>query len=268
MSHFLVGVILPKNTINIKGAVETLLAPFDENIEVDAYDEECYCVGLKATTEAREAANAAVGTIDTFRENFHKMLKEEREAEEIRKALNGKTKVADARKLDTDDVDDDVDNVDARWQEFIKPWATACDKALTEHPLKDKANPDCSECKGTGTHPTTYNSESKWDWYSLGGRWDGAIQGEERPSKDGGFNFGDEHHHIEHNITKASDLIERPSDYPFALVLPDGTWVERGKMGWWGMVKDEQKKSTWREQIKTILTKYADCLVVGVDCHI
>jgi len=34
------------------------------------------------------------------------------------------------------------------------------------------------------------------------------------------------------------------------------------------MVKDEQKKSTWQEQIKTILTKYADCLVVGVDCHI
>ena len=230
MSHFLVGVVLPKNTTNIEKTVETLLAPFNENTKVDEYDTDCYCKGLKAEKEARDSANAEAGTMDTFRERFHAMLKDEREAAEINAKLNAKTKVADARKLDTDD--DDVDNVDARWQEFIKPWTMAYEKALAVHPLKDKADPDCDECDGTGTRETQYNPDSKWDWYSIGGRWDGAIQGEERPSKDGGFNFGDEHHHIEHNITKASDLIERPSDYPFALVLPDGTWVERGKMGW------------------------------------
>ncbi len=55
---------------------------------------------------------------------------------------------------------------------------------------------------------------------------------------------------------------------PFAIVTPEGEWLEKGKMGWWACVSDEKDKSVWEEQVKTVLEKYKKYTAVLVDCHI
>lgn len=117
-------------------------------------------------------------------------------------------------------------------------------------------------------HWSTYNPNSKWDWYSIGGRWDGRIQGHPAESMDGGFNFGENHHRLEHNIAKLSDIINDDERRPFAFVTPVGNWVERGTMGWWGIVTDEAQPEDWEKQVKAITDAYGHCKVVGLDCHI
>lgn len=117
---------------------------------------------------------------------------------------------------------------------------------------------------------STYNPKSKWDWYSIGGRWDGCIQGEERPSTDDGFNFGDEHHQLTYNSCKVSDYLQRceedPSELPYSIVTPDGVWHEKGKMGWWGISTDE--KDDWKGIALNLLETHKNLHVIGVDCHI
>jgi hypothetical protein len=47
----------------------------------------------------------------------------------------------------------------------------------------------------------------------------------------------------------------------------DGEWIERAKMGWWGMTTDE--KDNWDETFHDILSKLPeDSEVTLVDFHI
>jgi|MudIll2142460700_1097286.scaffolds.fasta_scaffold49250_4 hypothetical protein len=192
MSHFLLVVIVPDKTVDIEGEVERLLAPYDENIVVDEYDEPCYCRKFKM-------------------QDGKMVLRMSDEVEEV--------------------------------------------------------NPDCEECHGTGTRKTTYNPKSKWDWYRIGGRWDGEMTGKEAESEDGGFNFGDNHELLSNNVAKTSDAIIKKV-IPFAIVTPEGEWIQRGKMGWWGMARDEKEIDEWVSQVVGIYRKYQDHIAVGVDCHI
>jgi hypothetical protein len=97
---------------------------------------------------------------------------------------------------------------------------------------------------------TTYNPRSKLDWYEIGGRWDGA--------------YG------EGNFIKLQDLPD--IEPPFALVLPDGSWHERGRMGWWAMVDNEKPRDEWGREFQQHLAPYRDtrqgAIGVLVDCHI
>jgi hypothetical protein len=89
----------------------------------------------------------------------------------------------------------------------------------------------------------TYNPKSKWDYYSVGGRYDGSIPG---------------------NVCPVRDL---PEDVTcFAIVTPDGEWHERGKLGWFGMVSD--KSDTWEHDMLMLLGRHTDCIAIGVDIHI
>jgi hypothetical protein len=97
---------------------------------------------------------------------------------------------------------------------------------------------------------TTYNPLSKWDWYQIGGRWDGEM--------------GDG------NIVRVSDLPANTS--AFALVLPDGSWHESGHMGWWAIVTDEKPQDEWRREFLELIAPYQNpqqgALAVLVDAHI
>lgn len=246
MSHFFVGVIVPPDTQDIEDEVEQLMEPYSENREVEPYERPCYCVGSLAKKEAREQAEQEVGSIEKFRATF----------------LGGN---------------------DQAWRLHIKPYLDVENRALVAHPLKDKPDSGCEDCDGTGINKVTYNPDSKWDWYVIGGRWDGEIQGKPRDDGQGGFNFGDEHHQPQHNVTRVADLIKAKSipdavikeltrgDDTFSchsLVTPDGEWHEKGEMGWLGVSVDNKDRDTWLDEIQKILKEYADCLIVGVDCHI
>jgi hypothetical protein len=51
-------------------------------------------------------------------------------------------------------------------------------------------------------------------------------------------------------------------------VLNDGQWVERGEMGWWGIVSNEGDKTAWDRDFNTMLDALPDdTLITIVDCH-
>ena len=128
----------------------------------------------------------------------------------------------------------------------------------------------------------TTNENAKWDWYAEGGRWNKGIK-----TKDGEFvnncllkdidwtDFSDEDYGEEtENMwgEKYRPLKEgvkwhfTKSSIPFCLVV-DGEWIERAKMGWWGMTTDE--KDDWDETFHDILSKLPeDSEVTLVDFHI
>jgi len=54
----------------------------------------------------------------------------------------------------------------------------------------------------------------------------------------------------------------------FAVILPDGKWYEKGEMGWWACVSNEEAE--WEEKYKERFLDNADpeWTLTIVDCHI
>jgi hypothetical protein len=258
MSHFVVLVLVPPGEQDVEGRVDITLAPFDENTTAPEYQRECWCHGHKATVAVREAADAEFGTFQTLREVFS--------AREDVTALRAEQ----AKAFET--KDDDLyakteEALDALWKPYIRPRLAREKELLDARTDKEAPDPECDECHGTGTHASTYNPKSKWDWWRIGGRWDGSLFGEDVAKArrtDGGFNFSPTNQELRNNSRIVSDL---PVDFtPFAILTPDGEWHERGRMGWWGIVSDEADE--WPSQAKTLLEAHKDHLAVAVDCHI
>ncbi|WP_144628926.1 hypothetical protein [Arthrobacter woluwensis] len=89
---------------------------------------------------------------------------------------------------------------------------------------------------------STYNPESKWDWWVIGGRWnDNVIAG---------------------NIGPIVSLKKRT----FAVITPDGEWHESGRMGWFGMVSNENPN--WDAQFDELVAQHPAAYAVVVDVHI
>ncbi len=120
MTHYPVAVILPdtgkefaKDTSMERvqeiamASIADLIAPYDERIEVQEYDQQCWCKKVP---------------------NFSFMGE-----------------------------------------------VTHGDKTA-ENKMKDEGK-ICPSCHGKGTYPSTYNPDSKWDWWVVGGRWNGQLRG-------------------------------------------------------------------------------------------
>ena len=107
---------------------------------------------------------------------------------------------------------------------------------------------------------STYNPESKWDWYSVGGRWNGFLHYKDA---DPGF-----------EKTNEAYIHELDMDYllehiPFCFVTEDGEWREKGEMGWWGSVSNEKPEDSWKQQfVDYVKSLDESCLVTVVDFHI
>lgn len=111
---------------------------------------------------------------------------------------------------------------------------------------------------------STYNPNAKWDWYCVGGRWNGFLVLKER-AKDGSI--------IEVNEAYFSDIdwdyMKEWNRIPFCFVNEDGEWYEKGEMGWFAITTNEVDKDTWRAAFEEyISTVKDDCLVTVVDFHI
>ena len=130
---------------------------------------------------------------------------------------------------------------------------------------------------------STYNPESKWDWFSIGGRWDGSIK-----KKDGNFTNCCQLKDIdftpykEDDYEDATDWLGNPikklkegnpyhyteKDVPFCIVI-DGEWYERGEMGWFGCTSNEKEKDEWGKEFFNLLKDLPeDSEVTNVDFHI
>lgn len=278
MSHFVMGVIVPKNVENVDQYIDNLLAPYDEQLEVAPYMTRCYCVGDIARKDAHNIASKSTKSIEQCRDEYWKMPELDR----------------------------------PEWDEFIKPYITAKDEAFNKHPLKDSPDGDCEECHGTGEYSTTYNEDSHWDWFQVGGRWTGMWAdydpstdpdnieecatcngtgmrmddlGIETRKKDptykcngcGGtgksVKFASHWKKCEGDVQPVENVVnmilsDREKYMPFGFVTPDGVWHEEGNMGWWGIVRDKKESPAWYDECIELLKKHMDCNIVVVDCHI
>ena len=158
MSHFVCITLVPKTTTNIEFRLKRLLAPFDENKQVKRYQSSCNCDEWQAATKAREEATAKFGSFDDLRKSFAIKYKDESDS-------------------------DDPALFQSAWQEHIKDWVTFEDMRKVFWLPQMKPQPECS-CKGKGWTWSRYNPKSKWDWYSIGGRYTGFLDPDYDPSKD------------------------------------------------------------------------------------
>ena len=73
----------------------------------------------------------------------------------------------------------------------------------------------------------TYNPNSKWDWYSIGGRWGGFLPLKELDS---------EGNHLTTNEALVEEIdweyLLNEQFPPFCYVDENGEWFEKGEMGW------------------------------------
>jgi len=248
MSHYTVAVITKNGTME---EVTTLLAPFDENIEMDEYPEE-WPQKYKETFWLRYMGD------EPYDESKLKELYSE----------NG---------ADWDDNESTFDD-----DGNIKRW-------------------------------TTYNKQSKWDWWQVGGRWSGEVirtnEGEECDEaklSDVDFKINTESerwkecfeaynvwmsdkepktkrekelksqmfYKKEYYTSKYKDATDFANSMcnpiTHAILLPNGEWIEPGQMGWWGVSDAEvEDEINYEKNYFSYLKPYMeDYYITIVDCHI
>jgi len=127
-------------------------------------------------------------------------------------------------------------------------------EAITQEEALKKWLGGDPEFDALGRLLSTYNPKSKWDWYEIGGRWDGYLT-----LKDGSTV----------NLAEVADLVPEAIKSPFAYTDLDGSWHEKGRMGWFGMAQDEAEQEVWdSEYLKWIQNLPEDTVLIAVDCHI
>ena len=143
-----------------------------------------------------------------------------------------------------------------------------------------------------------FAENSRWDWWVIGGRWDGAIgpwdkseckicegtgtaKHAEMPTDiqkmlfGGCEGCGGSGTAVDMkpgtNILPISEINREFT--PMAVVTKDG-WFEKGRAGWWGTEHpDEQGNEPktpeqWEAVVKAIYEQHPDAVAVLVDCHV
>lgn len=214
MSHFSVAVFHKKEQ-----NIEDLLAPYDEGIVVAPY--------IKYTKE--QAIAKTRKNIEEYKNGLYAKYLEDPE-EYAKNCFN-------------------PSHLKYISEEFPKRinWT---DEECYEDVAKFYDDKDRDE---KGNLYSTYNPNSKWDWYEVGGRWNNCLTTKSGKKVNEGC---------------VSELKFAEDFVTFAVVLPNGKWYEEGEMGWWAMVSD--KKEDWSEtyKIRFLDTANPDWILTIVDCHI
>lgn len=142
------------------------------------------------------------------------------------------------------------------------------------------------------------NPNKKWDYWTIGGRYSGCLIVGGKPCDHARFGSIDmdeirranrerrvravEEARAEVDAGKSEELTrylygeyifspgyaDRDQAWTFA-VLKHGAWLERGEMGWWGIVSNEETPEDWDEAYRIVLASIRpDQHVWIVDCHI
>ena len=99
---------------------------------------------------------------------------------------------------------------------------------------------------------STMNPQAHWDWYEIGGRWDGHIPG---------------------NVLSVPALLKRrdlKSLLPAALVTPGGSWHQRETFvtdSWLHGRFESKSERDWLIEVRETLGSYPEHRVVCVDVH-
>lgn len=142
-----------------------------------------------------------------------------------------------------------TENEDFRILSIKLMQGTASDEELLEWYKRQGVNLD-----EEGNELTTYNPDSKWDWYSVGGRWSGDVI-----TTVGDYNSND----------APKDAIKSIDITPYCFVDLNGEWHEKGTMGWWGMSSNEMPQDLWDKEFREYYESVPDeTRIVVVDFHI
>lgn len=281
MSHFAVAVFQEPNGKTL----EQLLAPYQENNMGDCPKEylEFICTEDEYRKEFEEDSVTMVrkpngNLIYTWDDELAK-LKQQIKNDDTQKMQEEYDKLLVSHGYEKVEImhKDRYPDFDA----FMKDWAGY-----------DGKDPE------TGKYGHWENPNKKWDWWQIGGRYSGLLKlrdsgnvvnsakikdidfegmtqariqeyeacWKEAEGKDNAtryFMFG-----IEKNITLEDYLRKAQMFTTFAVILPDGKWYEKGEMGWWACVSNEEAE--WEEKYKERFLDNADpeWTLTIVDCHI
>lgn len=242
MSHFVTLVIISGDTpLNrIEQTVEDLLEPYSVHLTVAPYEDECGCIGFKAMLDVKAEIEKTFN-LEAMRREFNELP--------------------------------ECDQTEERWKQMVAPVDKKRQELFLAHPLHEKPNPECNDCKGTGKFMTRYNPSAKWDYWAIGGRWSEWIFGPEREKaaqeKNKGCILCAETQELKNNCRPLSEIpLDDPHYIPFAVLTPQGEWIEQGEMGWWAVVNNGKEFKEWHELAKSVLEKYPEHLAVAVDCHV
>ena len=97
-----------------------------------------------------------------------------------------------------------------------------------------------------------FNPEGKWDWYEIGGRWDGFLPGNAMGAQ---------------TLLKSKNLAKL---LPHDFLTPDGEWHEVEtfvRAGWLGGHFERTNEKKWLSEFQEALRTYAKYSVVCVDRH-
>ncbi len=141
----------------------------------------------------------------------------------------------------------------------------------TDLPALAKKMPDWMDCPGDVDHLGLFywsdaNPDARWDWYVIGGRWDGYLQG--RPTRHDPFDENRAELNVltTNELRKVKDLKER---MPFAVVTPAGEWLGCETsvrfLHRFGLYR--QRDAEWLKRVRKVLHIYSDYRVVCVDIH-
>lgn len=273
--HFTVGVVTKNGDV---AEVEKLLEPFDENIEVEPYiymkkGEIIEDVKQRQLNLKKDMAEYAIDP-EGFKEkyNIYWLVKNE----------DGIEKISEYNQKLLDCVTD---------EDFYNFY---------------RSGDDDSRFNEDGDEMTTYNPKSKWDWWTIGGRWDGYLgttdeednscliknipfNGTEEQRKhfarfwevvvDGDelkegekesdfFTFYKKEYYIDRYHSKEEFATRSAKKFFYAVVTPEGEWVAPGEMGWFASSETNEEQKEYEKWFEDYMANHQDYYITLVDCHI
>lgn len=173
--------------------------------------------------------------------------------------------------------------------DFSEEYMEKYINAKTDEELYQIEIDNCYQYDENGNELSTYNPNSKWDWYDIGGRFRNLLLTNKRnddtfennsftelfgcckdtPKAPTGYKFVNGAKIKDIDFNKMEE-INNGIFYTWALVDENG-WYEQGNMGWWALndATDESTKKfsdMFQEYIKA--PQNQNKYLVIVDCHI
>lgn len=273
MSHYTVAVF----TENEGKTIDDLLAPFDENLEVEKYlsSTKTEFIEEKKKYYHDYATDGPYAEYIKDPEGYAKQYDNEDHLKYLREEFPKKLKYTDEEiwKYETQYYDDDQITEEGIW--------------------------------------STYNPKSKWDWYEIGGRWSNSLKLKDgrtvdsAPAKDVDitpdpnhvkrlerfwelyvegkkpetesdkelikFVFFKKEYYLNKYKTKEKYVEVESAFHTWAALTPDGEWLEPGQMGMFGMSDSTPiEEVLWVDKFKTIFKEAVklNWNITIVDCHI